>query len=166
VQWKMGLPLTAVLAVVFGSTPASAGSALPGPQRALAALRALESATSGGLGYGDYHVRFVDATVAIDAAGREGGGSHEFWRAVTAVLDYYGSARRSWSIAVELGDGVLPDGAAERLLEEWRSDDCPALRALGAWPGRIDATRLTKVVVPTEWSCAAEKLAEADRLAR
>jgi hypothetical protein len=166
VRSAVGVPLAAALVVFFGPPPASAGSALPGPQRALAALHALVSATAGRLDYGEYHVRFVDATVAVDAAGREGGGSREFWRAVTEVLAYYGAARRSWSIAVELGDGELPDGAAERLMETWRGDDCQALRALGAGQGRIGATMLKEVVVPAAWSCAEQKLADAERLAR
>lgn len=153
-----------LLALALLAAPASAATSAT---EAIQALKAMRSIVQLGTTYVDYSRRLTDATIIVDRYTDEAKSSAAKLTISTA-LSYYQIARALWDAKIKLG-GSFPLKAIDSL----RAQDCRQLKALvnKATEGRSKeelgeyATEETaELFVTTLWSCAADKIVEAEKL--
>ncbi len=154
-----------VRAIYFGAAPApfTQPSAL---QEALRALKALQSVTQGGVTYRDYGPRVNDAKIVVDRYLQEPEKSDAPERnMIKEALEIYVFALTAWS------SKVADSPPSFVLARDPVVDRCPALKQKvvhlpitgDAWKD-VERGVIIKFEIPTIWSCASDKIAEAERI--
>jgi len=161
-----------VRAIYFGSAPTQAQSQPSALTETLKALKALQSVTRGGIAYRDYAPRVNDAKIVVDRYLQEPPeqGSGEVRSAIADAMDYHVLAASAWNARVTRGDYTRAgtDPAIEKCPEAKRILD-QELQKRGPRPG--DPLPLSYYVgstlayfgLPALWSCASDRIAEAER---
>ena len=158
-----------VRAIYFGSAPVQgAGAAVSFRAAAMRALKGLHSATTGGITYRDYGPRATDAKIVVDRYVDEDKTDQPPLRdAIAASMRYYTLAGSAWSASISRGGNysfaadpaIRRCAAAESAIKEGRS---------GFGRGMLDELTLDGIALSVRfqvlWSCAADKLAEAEKL--
>jgi hypothetical protein len=164
-------PAENVRAIYFGSAPLGQMAPAAGP---LAPVRAMASATKSGITYRDYAPRVVDARVKVDEVTKNT--PDQARTAIVGAMRLYELASRAWSYQIN-----EPIGGFVELAQTVESDEmmrkCPTMGAL-IEKGNAQAHKMNRVGierlrvvgieigfnVPAIWSCAADKIAEAEKL--
>ena len=152
-----------VRAIYFGAVAPTATQPDRPREDAMSALKALESVTVAGTTYSEYMRRLGDTKILVD---QDVAGLAEPLRVhVEAAMDFYMAAGPIWQAvqrarisrlaARERVDGVT--GAIYPFQGE-----CAALKQLQS--RHVDAEEVISGAVPAVWSCAADHLAEAEKL--
>lgn len=167
-----------VRAIYLGAAPAQAQTTPSSATEALKALRAVQSITAGGVNLREYSTRVADTRIKVDQYLAEGGKDTPAGAAMKDARDLYSVAARAWSRAVTTrgSDGLtfLMKGDYDPL------DRCPVFMEYvsvlasrqegfikyGVHPDgtlwfKADGGGLSVI-----WSCAADKIAEAEKLAK
>ena len=154
-----------VRAIYFGSAPSPQGAKTTGVD-GLAALKSLTSATRVGLSYREYSRRVLDTKPVVDRW-IAGSGDAAEKTAATQAMALYVLASRAWysRIARDGYDAVARDpalsscGPAKKVVESaakrdgFNLDNSPGV-----------ALTLGSEGLPALWSCALDKIAEAEKL--
>jgi hypothetical protein len=176
-------PLEKVRAIYLGGAP-DAAKANSSTTEALDALRGLQSVTASGVSYRDYAPRVLDAKVKVDRYLASPTAGNEATRnALGAAMRYYELASQAWNGVLSTtndsntGLALLEVGTA--LTQDPALSNCLAIQKLiqdadqrkmfvpsdpgfkrplgiGIWAGQ-------KQNLPAFWSCAASKIAEAEK---
>jgi hypothetical protein len=150
-----------VRAIYFGTVPAAQAATAPQPLRsdALRALKAVQSATAGGISYRDYAPRVTDAKIVVDRYLAEEKGDQEAVRtAIGASMKYFTLASSMWNDSITRPVG-RPRAGDPRLASLPRD---PAVRE--CVPDHERVGFLLTANLSTLWSCAADRIAEAEKL--
>ncbi len=160
-----------VRAIYFGPAPAASSqpSALG---EAMKALKGLQSVVSGGVSYRDYAPRVTDAKVIVDRYLTTAESSEESIRQpISDTMALYVVASTAWN-------GRVVRSGAEQFSSAGRDpvlSKCPAamtavqeLRRRSPSPGILGeeyaiGSALAYVGLPALWSCASDRIAEAER---
>lgn len=160
-----------VRAIYFGPTPTP--QVLPSAlDEAIKALKALESATKGGVSYREYAPRVIDAKVIVDRyLGMPISGDQSIRQAVADAMSFYVLASTAWN-------GRVVRGGTESFVAAGRDpavQKCPAAKQAAEEPRRASpsprilgedyaiGSALAYFGLPSLWSCASDKIAEAER---
>jgi hypothetical protein len=162
-----------VRAIYFGAAPAAAASVPSLRGDAMRALKGLQSATEGGISYRDYGPRATDAKIIVDRYVDEDKADPLPVRsAIAASMRYYTLAGNAWSALISRAGnyGFVVDpainqcAAAQRAIEEGRA----SMGRLGGGAGGLDQSTRDGISLSVRlqvlWSCAGDKLAEAEKL--
>jgi len=161
-----------VRAIYFGAAPSPVASQPSARDEAMRALKALRSVAQGGITYRDYAPRASDAKIVVDRYLGEGRDVPER-SVIREAMEYYTYASSAWGASLS-GDvaGFQTTGASPLIKR------CPALTAElerskreqpYLWRGTAMETATAGIViggrgVSAIWSCAADKIAEAEKL--
>jgi hypothetical protein len=174
----INMPLAKVRAIYFGSAPV-AGAQVPAvdAHTALAALRALNSATDTGLGYKEYSRRALDTKVKVDQYLRTSqGDTGMVRRAIRLAMRFHELSLQAWNanIAESFGTGAALEAQlmlGKILYEDKEIRNCPGLVSfLGADAKHPNDAQMRVAAAfagqkpGVLWHCAAGKIAEAERL--
>ena len=168
-----------VRAIYFGEAPAPAASAQPPAQDALDALRGLRSVTHAGVNYRDYSSRSLDAKVKVDRYIQSGDTSASK-APIGDAMHFYMMAASAWNAkiirdvksqfagykAVGADQRVLECPAMKLFLEKMRATLTSGPRVRGGEMTRAeeDGFAIAYAGLPVLWSCASDKIAEAEKL--
>jgi hypothetical protein len=155
-----------VRAIHYGTAPARSTE----PSEALDALRALQAATSAGLTYEEYRARVVETQAAVDRflAGVGGARPGPGHLAVAKAMDYYALGERAWAAQISRAAADYEAVGASPLI-----DQCAALQSIAGsraetaqYPNEptLRGTSVSIAGIPSIWSCASDRVAEAVRL--
>jgi hypothetical protein len=157
-----------VRAIYFGTAPTSLGQPSTASE-ALKALRALESVTRGGIGYRDYAPRVLDAKIKVDHYLQEPGrGDTAVREAIKTAMGLYVAVSSVWSAKItnrlyyDVDSVVYQCGPAKELIRKGQED-----REIGG--SKLQANLSAQLIVanwggiPLIWSCASDKVTEAER---
>ena len=166
-----------VRAIYFESPPS--GPSQPSVRdEAMQALKGLHAATRGGITYTEYARQFTAAKSVVDRYLQEPTepGSREVRAAMAEAMRYYGLASAAWNARVARGDYSM--AGADPIIEK-----CPELKRVvdeayaerAKTPSYVRSTptsaltayddgRAVAAHLPVVWSCAANKIVEAERL--
>lgn len=163
-----------VAAVVLLLTVAPELARADDAEAALRELRGLRSVTRAGLNYAEYQRRVLDAKVVVDrylAAGDPG--RPDRWSAISSALGLYIAAARAWNNSIMLAGATGPVGkldlgrvdcnAARPYIDRIRAvnADFTEQRISGRLAA-IHAEAAYKLLFPELWSCASERIAQAE----
>jgi hypothetical protein len=170
------IELEKVRAIYFETAPGGTAQP-PARNEAMKALKALQAATQGGITYNEYSRQLTATKLLVDRYLQEPteAGSREVRMAMAEALRYYGLAATAWHTKAVRGDysSVGADPIIERCPELKRVvDEAYAERA--KTPSYVKSTptsaltayddgRAVSAHLPVVWSCAATKIAEAER---
>lgn len=156
-----------VRAIYFGAAPAVTSGAPSLRGDALRALKGLQSATAGGVTYRDYGPRATDAKIIVDRYVEEDKADPEPVKAsIAASMKYFTLAGSAWSASISRG------GNYSFVLDPAVKECAVAVKAIGEG-GRFGGGGLSQATIDgialsvrfqVLWSCAADKLAEAEKL--
>ena len=156
-----------VRAIYFGAAPAPPAPATSLRGDAIRALKGVHSATTGGITYRDYGPRVTDAKIVVDRyLGEDTADAPPLREAIGAAMRYYTLAGNAWSASISRAAdyGFVADPAvrqchaAAKVIDEGRTGRRSALPQ-----ATLDGISLA-VSFQVLWSCAADKLAEAEKL--
>jgi hypothetical protein len=143
-----------VRAIYFG---AASAAALPPSLRddAMKTLKSLRSVVEGGVNYRDYATRMSDTKIAVDRY-LAGGDEDAARPPIRLAMGFYAMAASAWNARItENRDAIIRIGA-HPLVQE-----CEVLKSS---PVRLKSSGLPMFSVELIWSCAADKIAEAEKL--
>ncbi len=184
------MPLEKVRAIYLGSAPAPAGQVpkISAALDALQSLKALQSATEVGVSYRDYATRVLDAKVKVDQFVQSSQEKDTPGRDVMRVaMRYYELASQAWNGHIT---NSFPREVGRVLEDDQEINGCSAVKALIVQKNDFFATYRAPVLkgrngqpIPdpdpqhfgflanqagqrpaTLWSCASDKITEAERL--
>lgn len=163
----MTFPAQKVRAIYYGTAPAPpAGSSSSAAKDAVLALKDLRSATTVAQTYTEYQRRLADAKVKVNRA-LESADTVRIRPQASTAMSMYGLAGSIWSAKIQLRDF---DWQFEAVRSAVR-DIAPACRGVKTLQDRQadddtmdNRTALVDGVVPALWSCASDKIAEAEKL--
>ena len=161
-----------VRAIYFGSAPSVQGQT-SAMADALAALKELQSVVSGGVNYRDYGRRVGDAKIRVDRY-LQGPDQEDALvkKAIADAMRFYASAALAWS--ARISNDYLD---SRRVGNDPSVKDCPHMATvvneiMEARPANtnLPESQVIGIIVGLHfqplWVCAAEKIAEAELLAR
>lgn len=162
-----------VRAIYFGAAPSTsaAPSSLVPSREAIKALRGLQSVTSSGVTYREYGPRLQDTKIAVDQY-LQSDTDQVARPPIQSSMNYYVLASRAWALHLQRGPSELQLAALGR---ESAITECPALNNLIKIlvPGltmykteeaKIGFAAASPPALRLFWSCAADKIAEAEKL--
>lgn len=151
-----------VKAIYYGSALSAHLSGLPPAASAIGALKALQSVAAAGATYRDYRRRVADAKIEVDRS--IGGLPRETAAAITRAMDYYVLAAAVWEQQVT-NRSTDDQSTYMYLALSQDKGGCAKIRPLrtALYEDRGDRLSAIHSAVPTVWSCAADKLAEAEQ---
>ena len=165
------MPLAKVRAIYFGAAPKTAptASAVPTASAAmesLDALKGLQSVTSVGISYREYASRVLDAKIKVDRyLAASGGGRAK--AAIGAAMRYYEMASQVWGFMI-LPASPNAAGQAKGIERELYEDkECKLVQALITNNTDMKPAEMPYLVGQKPgilWSCAKDKISEAERL--
>ena len=151
-----------VRAIYFGSAPGASTTSRPDLAAvAIDGLRSLNSVVSAGVSYRDYGPRLADMKIKVDPFLRSDDPRAPLRQAVEDAAAFYVLVGAAWSSEVTSSYSFEGTFGSDPLIEK-----CPALAARLAGVNRPGARNLLVAGIgkPVLWSCASDKLAEAERL--
>ena len=158
-----------VRAIYYGAAPATSSAPSLGTE-ALRALKALQSAVGGGLTYRDYGPRLTDTKIQLD---RYFDSPIKDDKPVRAAMDkalqFHLLALTAWSAKISKADaaGMMTVGTSPLV------DECAGTREIAQKSKSVRSGVSQEIAIglsvsfegiPALWSCAAEKVAEAENL--
>lgn len=162
-----------VRAIYFGVAPSQNPEQSSARQEALRALKALKSVTEAGVSYRDYAPRVSDAKIIVDRY-LQGSDSEPapVKIAIGRAMQFYVLAANAWNVrivrdampnALGLDPVVMECEHAKRVVEQrleprWQQTD----RTLGS--GYSAGAAIAFYGVSALWTCAAERITQADAL--
>ncbi len=133
---------------------------------ALKALKGLQSVVSGGVSYRDYAPRVTDAKIIVDRyLGQPERGDAAQRATIAGAMRFYVLAVSGWNAWVS-----NPGGYALAVDDAWAREECPAVKhAVAADIMKMfslprGAAGLRFEGPPAFWSCAADRIVEAERV--
>jgi|KBSSwiStaDraftv2_1062776.scaffolds.fasta_scaffold130802_1 hypothetical protein len=162
-----------VRAIYYGSVPASTTPAsLAEREEAIGALEGLRSVARTGVTYREYAPRVGDAQIVIDRYLKKEDGAPSIKGAIADSFHFYALAGTAWNAGLSRGNyaAVGTDSAlarcspAQRVIAESKRKSPFLWRAKGAGEGATTGMVIASDGIAALWSCAADKLAEAEKL--
>ena len=163
-----------VRAIYYGPAPAPMQSvAQPERDDALGALGTLRSVARTGVTYQEYTLRVDEARVIVDRYVRAEDDAPAVKFAIADALHFYGLAATAWNAVLGKGNyatvgtdpALVRCGTAQRFIAESKRKDAFIWRSKGAGEAMTAGRLLAEDGMPILWSCAADRLAVAERLA-
>jgi hypothetical protein len=162
-----------VRAIYYGSMPASTTLA-PALERdeAIGALEGLRSIARTGVTYREYAPRVSEAQLVVDLYLRKEDGGPAIRGAIADSFHFYALAGVAWNAGLSRGnyatvgtDAALARCAhAQRVIAESKRKSPFMWRAKGAGEGATTGMVIATDGIAALWSCASDKLAEAEKL--
>jgi len=162
-----------VRAIYYGSVPASTTPAsLAEREEAIGALEGLRSVARTGVTYREYAPRVGDAQIVIDRYLKKEDGAPSIKGAIADSFHFYALAGTAWNAGLSRGnyatvgtDAALARCAhAQRVIAESKRRSPFIWRAKGAGEGATTGMVIATDGITALWSCASDKLAEAEKL--
>jgi hypothetical protein len=162
-----------VRAIYYGSVPASTTPAsLAEREEAIGALEGLRSVARTGVTYREYAPRVGDAQIVIDRYLKKEDGAPSIKGVIADSFHFYALAGTAWNAGLSRGNyaAVGTDSAlarcapAQRVIAESKRKSPFLWRAKGAGEGATTGMVIASDGIAALWSCAADKLAEAEKL--
>jgi len=155
-----------VRSIHYGEAPSAVAATSPAAE-ALRALKALQSVTTAGVTYRDYSTRVGETKIHVDRLTRSPASPIDATRPIDEAMRYYITAGSVWSTKLS--------GSLFLVSKKDVPEDCPHYPAYLAslkqlYPSRkIDDLgggflNLSKGMIQVYWSCAGDKITEAERL--
>jgi hypothetical protein len=172
------MPLAKVKAIYFGAAKPTAGSAaVPPSAEALDALRALRSITESAVAFRDYAPRILDCKIKFDKyLGASGNDTQELGTAIRLAMREYELASLAWDTSFPGHGDLAMWKKVEAGLDSNILSTCPIieqvvkkleLTASYHGLGMQDTDTVGgKPACMVLWSCAADRVAEAERLVK
>jgi hypothetical protein len=164
-----GVALAVALSVI---TPTLAFAEAPTARDTLTAFKAIHSVLDLGVNFNEYNRRLIDTKIRFDQYAERKPATPadaNVRAALTSVMKYHRLALAVWSVKTQLGGDVLLS-----TFDALKGDPCARLRPLMGdiarnWPNTEDrkipvGEPWSERILPALWSCASDKIAEADRL--
>jgi hypothetical protein len=165
-----------VRAIYYGSAPSiqapAAPTALQERDEAIGALEGLRSVARTGLTYREYAPRVSEAQIVVDRYLRKEDGGPAIRGAIADSFRFYALAGAAWNAGLSRGNyaAVGTDSAlarcadAQRVIAESKRKSPFIWRAKGAGEGATTGMVIANDGIAALWSCASDKLAEAEKL--
>ena len=161
-----------VRAIYYGSAPASATAPLAERDEALGALEGLRSVARTGVTYREYAPRVSEAQLVVDRYLRKEDGAPSIKGAIADSFHFYALAGTAWNAGLSRGNyaAVGTDSAlarcahAQQVIAESKRKRPFIWRAKGAGEGATTGMVIATDGIAALWSCASDKLAEAEKL--
>jgi hypothetical protein len=161
-----------VRAIYYGSAPASRTAPLVERDEALGALEGLRSVARAGVTYREYAPRVSEAQLVVDRYLRKEDGAPSIKGAIAESFHFYALAGTAWNAGLSRGNyaTVGTDAAlarcepAQRVIAESKRKSPFIWRAKGAGEGATTGMVIATDGIAALWSCASNKLAEAEKL--
>jgi hypothetical protein len=162
-----------VRAIYYGSAPAS--TTLPSVlerDEAIGALEGLRSVARTGVTYREYAPRVSEAQLVVDRYLQKEDGAPSIKGAIADSFHFYALAGTAWNAGLSRGnyatvgtDAALARCAhAQRVIAESKRKSPFIWRAKGAGEGATTGMVIATDGIAALWSCASDKLAEAEKL--
>jgi hypothetical protein len=161
-----------VRAIYYGSAPASTRAPLVERDEALGALEGLRSVARTGVTYREYAPRVSEAQLVVDRYLQKEDGAPSIKGAIADSFHFYALAGTAWNAGLSRGnyatvgtDAALARCAhAQRVIAESKRKSPFIWRAKGAGEGATTGMVIATDGIAALWSCASDKLAEAEKL--
>jgi hypothetical protein len=162
-----------VRAIYYGSAPSMpAPAALLERDEAIGALEALRSVARTGVTYREYAPRVSEAQLVVDRYLQKEDGAPAIRGAIADSFHFYALAGTAWNAGLSRGnyatvgtDSALARCAhAQRVIAESKRKSPFIWRAKGAGEGATTGMVIATDGIAALWSCASDKLAEAEKL--
>lgn len=162
-----------VRAIYYGSAPASTTPAsLVEREDAIVALEGLRAVARTGVTYREYAPRVGEAQIVIDQYLKKEDGAPSIKGAIADAFHFYALAGAAWNAGLSRGNytavGTDPALArcehAQRVITESKRKSPFIWRAKGAGEGATTGMVIATDGIAALWSCASDKLAEAEKL--
>jgi hypothetical protein len=161
-----------VRAIYYGSAPASTTAPLVERDEALGALEGLRSVARTGVTYREYAPRVSEAQLVVDRYLQKEDGAPSIKGAIADSFHFYALAGTAWNAGLSRGnyatvgtDAALARCAhAQRVIAESKRRSPFIWRAKGAGEGATTGMVIATDGIAALWSCASDKLAEAEKL--
>ena len=172
----LNMPLAKVRAIYFGAAPSAqgTGSQTSGVRGALQALKALQSITNIGVNYRDYSTRVADTKVKVDQFVQSPQQKDVQGRKpIRLAMRYYELAAQAWGtkFTSESAGGLVNVGRS--LTNDKELASCATVKGTIASANSYAKTpeeklgllgALIQMTPSILWTCASDKIAEAERL--
>lgn len=162
-----------VRAIYYGAVPAPPTPA-PVQERdeAIGALAGLRSVARTGMTYAEYAPRVSEAQIVVDLYLRKEDGAPAIKGAIADSFHFYALAGAAWNAGLSRGNyaTIGTDSAlarcthAQRVIAESKRKSPFIWRAKGAGEGATAGMVIATDGIAALWSCASDKLAEAEKL--
>lgn len=163
------LPLAKVNTIYLGTLPSpdsrvASTSAVPESTDAIEALKAVQSVVSSGVTFRDYATRVLDAKVQVDRYLRTSSNHSTKRAAIGSAMRFYELASLAWGSKLS-NSFDTSEVVGNAIRSEQGISDCPQMQQIAAkYSGSQSAVLgiLAGEHQPAFWTCAAEKIAEAE----
>ena len=161
-----------VRAIYYGSAPASTTAPLLERDEAIGALEGLRSVARTGVTYREYAPRVSEAQLVVDRYLQKEDGAPSIKGAIADSFHFYALAGAAWNAGLSRGnyatvgtDSALARCAhAQQVIAESKRKRPFIWRAKGAGEGATTGMVIATDGIAALWSCASDKLAEAEKL--
>jgi len=160
-----------VRAIYYGAPPAPPSPPLAERDEAVRALQALRSVAQPGVVYREYAARVSDTQLVVDRYLQREDGAPAIKIAIADSMRLYALAGSAWAASTSRGNyaQVGSDAAlvgceqAQRVIAESKQKKPFIWRSKGAGEAATTGMVIGTEGIPAVWTCAADKLAQAER---